>query len=331
MSGGGSKNATQTTRVELPEWMQNAGEQNFMKAESIANNPYTGYDQSRIAGYTPDQVAAQDMTRANAGQTGNMQQYLGGQAAGLNDYQPQQVQAGQLASTNLDPYMNPYTQQVEAHALSALESQRKQAQLGNQDAFLRNKAFGGSRQALQAGVTDAMAAQKAAETSANIRAQAFQQAQNAASTDIGRAFDASRANQSADLQGRQLGLQGLQLAGNLYGQGQQADIRDVGLLSAAGQEQQAMNQAQLDLNYQNWMDYQGWDRSQLEWLSGMLGSSPGSQTTNATGNMGGSKPNPAMGALGGALSGAATGSMAGPWGAAGGAVIGAGLGYMGSR
>ena len=137
----------------------------------------------------------------------------------------------------------------------------------------------------------------------------------------------------AGLQGAQIGLTGLKQAGDLYTSGQRSDIADVGLLDTLGQQEQQRNQAGLDLQYQDWLEKQGYDKQQIEWMGQMLASSPGSQTTtvNTTGSAGGSKGSAAMGVLGGALSGAAAGSVIPVWGTAVGAVAGGLLGGLSSR
>lgn len=332
--GSGSSNSTQTTRVQLPAWLESASEANFARARNLAETEqYTPYTGERVAGTTPDQDAAAAQIRAMQGQTGTALQGLGDASAQFGNWQPQQVTAQQLAGMDLSPYMNPYTGEVEANALKALESSRLQAQTGIEDRFLSSKAFGGSRQALQSAVTDAQTAQKAAETSAQLRQANFNQAQQAAVGDITRGMTAQQLNQAAGLQGVQLNLAGLKQAGDLYGIGQKANIADIGLLDTLGQQDQARNQAALDIQYQNWLEEQGFDKSQIEWMGQMLASSPGSQTTtvNTTGNAGGSKASPLMGAMGGALSGASAGAMLGPIGAGVGAIAGGLLGGLSSR
>jgi len=332
--GSGSSNTSQTTKVQLPAWLEQASEQNFARAKTLAETQtYQPYGGDRVAGTTPDQDAAAAQIRAMQGQTGGALQGLGDASAQFGNWQPQQVTAGQLAGMDLTPYMNPYTGEVEANALKALESSRMQSQQGIEDRFLSSKAFGGSRQALQSAVTDSMTAQKAAETSAQLRQANYNQAVQGATGDITRGMTAQQLNQAAGLSGAQLNLAGLRQAGDLYGVGQKANIADISLLDTLGQQGQARNQAGLDIAYQNWLEQQGFDKSQIEWMGQMLAASPGSQTTtvNTTGNAGGSKANPLMGALGGAAAGASIGSIVPGFGTAIGAVAGGLLGGLSSR
>jgi hypothetical protein len=338
MSSGGGSSGTQTTKVELPPWIEAAGVQNLGAAQNyVQNTPYQAYGEQRLAGMNPDQMAAGDAIRGMQGQTGNLLGGLGNQAQAAamgGGYQPQQVTPQTLAGMDLTPYMNPYTGEVEANAMKALEQSRQGAQSQLGDQFLSAKAFGGSRQALQSSVTDAMTAQKAAETSAQLRQANYAQAVQGATGDIGRNLQGQQLNQAASLQAGLANqtnqLSGLKLAGDLYGQGQKSNIADIGLLDTLGQQGQAGQQAGLDLNYQNWLEQQGYPKEQIEWLHQMIAGSPGSQTTTQTGTKAGGG-NAAVGALGGALSGAAAGSVVPVYGTAVGAVVGGVLGGLSSR
>jgi hypothetical protein len=339
MAGGSTpSNTTQTSKTELPAWMSGASENQFGWAKEVADRPYQAYDGQRIAGQSNDQLQAAQSIRDNYGETGAALGSLGDAVAGqVGGYQAQTVTPKTLAGTDLQPYMNPFTGEVETNALRALEGTRQNSQNQIGDAFLSSKAFGGSRQALQSAVTDAQFGQQAGDLSAKLRQANFAQAQQAATGDIGRDLTAQQLNQRAGLDAGQLNLAGYKTAGDLYGQRQKSDIADIGLLDNAGGQQQQMQQTGLDQKYADWLEAQGYDKSQIEWLHQLLVSSPGSQTTsiNATGMAGGSRGSPAMGALGGALSGASAGAMIGgpaaPYTAAGGAVIGGILGGLGSR
>jgi hypothetical protein len=341
MPSGGSSGST-STKVELPAWIESAGAANLGAAQNyVANTPYQAYDGQRVADRNADQNAAGDAIRGMQGQTGNLLAGLGGQAQQLasssNPYTAQQITPQTLAGTDLQPYMNPFTGEVEANALKSLESSRQGAQSQLQDQFLSSKAFGGSRQALQSAVTDSLAAQKAGDLSSQLRQANFTQAQAAATGDITRNLQGQQYNQAANLQAGLANQQdlynrqttGLKMAGDLYGSAQKSNIADVGLLDTLGQGEQAQTQAGLDVNYQNFLEKQGYTKQQIEWMGQMIGSSPGSQTTTQTSTRPGG--NAAVGALGGALSGAAAGSVVPVYGTAVGAVVGGVLGGLSSR
>jgi hypothetical protein len=333
MSGGGSGNTTTTTKAELPSWLANAAQDNLNRAVDY-NKDYHNYQQytePRIAGQTPDQLQAAQAIRNMQGQTGAALGSLGASSAALGGYQAQQVTPQTLAGTNLQPYMNPYTGEVETNALRALEGTRQDSQNQIGDQFLSSKAFGGSRQALQSAVTDAQFGQRAGDLSSQLRQANFAQAQQAATGDISRNLAAQQANQQAGLASAGIDLSAYKQAADIYGQRQGAEARDIGLLDTSGGQQQQMNQGALDLQYQNWMEGNNYYKSQIEWLQQMLGSTPGSGTTTVNAG-GGSKASPALGALGGAASGAAIGTQISPgYGTAIGAAAGALFGGLSSR
>ena len=52
-----------TTKVDYPDWVENASKKNYNLAETIASRPYTPYPFERVAGFTGDQSKAMSMLR----------------------------------------------------------------------------------------------------------------------------------------------------------------------------------------------------------------------------------------------------------------------------
>jgi len=207
----------------------------------------------------------------------------GMQASGLGTanamgYQPQQVQAGQLANTNMTPYMNPYeTNVVKANeadimrgATQGMNMLGAQAQAG--------QAFGGSRHGVAMGELGRDTVSQLAQSSANLRQQGYQNAQQMAQQDIGNNMQANLANQQAGLQGNQ------QLMG---GAGQMADISNLGFgmgqtltgnLATQGAQQQAMQQALIDAGKQNFQGYTNQPGQSIGYVTQALGATPVPET-----------------------------------------------------
>ena len=207
----------------------------------------------------------------------------GMQASGLGTansmgYQPQQVQAGQLANTSMTPYMNAYENDVvkanEADILRGanmgMDMLGAQAQAG--------QAFGGSRHGVAMGELGRDAVNQLAQSSANLRQQGYQNAQTAAQTDIAGRMQASLANQNAGLQGNQ------QL---MNASGQMADISNLGFgmgqtltgnLATQGAQQQAMQQALIDAGKQNFQGYTNQPGQSIGYVTQALGATPVPQT-----------------------------------------------------
>jgi len=183
-------------------------------------------------GYQPMYVGNYGYGAAQAGSQG----YNAATLAGSPTVTAQNVQAGQLAGTNLGAYTNPYESQVVGQTLSDLERSRqiqanelaRQAQAAG--------AFGGSRSAILESEANRSYADQAARTAAQLRQSGFANAQQMAQQDIQRRMQADLANQQA-------GLQAGTTTANLA---QQAALANQGAMNQAGQfGASAANQAAL--------------------------------------------------------------------------------------
>ena len=187
------------------------------------------------ASYRPATATSQGFQAAKAGSTG----YNASTIAGAAPIRAQNVQAGQIASTNLGAYTNPYETQVVNTALGDLERSRQmqQNQLGAQASAAR--AFGGSRQGIAEAETNRAFAQQAANTAAQLRQAGYGQAQQLAGQDIATRMQAGLANQQAGLT-----AQG-QTAANVLAaqQANQAARNQAGQFGAAAANQAALQNA----------------------------------------------------------------------------------------
>jgi hypothetical protein len=125
----------------------------------------------------------------------------------LFDYDPAQVNAegysaAQLSDADLNQYMNPYQQDVIDATMADLGRARDNAVNASGVAATQGGAFGGDRHAIMESQNHADYMRQAASTSANLRNQGFQNAQNAAMADINatnqsRAYNAQEAMQAS--------------------------------------------------------------------------------------------------------------------------------------
>ena len=231
-----------------------------------------------MAGASGQQTATPNLNQASA-------QALYGAGAGTvgaMGYNPQQVQAGQLATTNIAQYQNPYTQQVvDAQAQDVLRN----AQLGlNQlnTQAQRAGAFGGSRHGIAMGEIGRGVAQTLGQQSAGLRQAGFQNAQQMAQQDIANRLQSDLANQQAGLSGAQFRLGASQQMGNLgnlgFGIGQQINQN----LMQQGAMQRAMQQQLIDQAQQRFAQYTGAPASGLGYLNQALGATPTPTTTTTS-------------------------------------------------
>jgi hypothetical protein len=231
--GGGTTTSTQTPTV--PEWVNLGAMQNYGDITRASYNmpgPYTG---DRVADMTPEQ---QDLIRQMYGRVGSTDaayDTASGKANALLNFSGGQLTPEYLRNANLQPYMNPYTAAIIDPSMALIEQQRRQALNQTGATAAGAGAFGGSRQGVQEGVTNAQTALQAGQLGAQLYSQNFLNAQARAGEDIGRnwqgqtanlasrqwdaGFQAQRAQQVADLaqQKQASWLAGVQPA--LQGQG----------------------------------------------------------------------------------------------------------------
>jgi len=291
---------TVTNKTELPEWVQQAGQKNLAAAYDVSANmlgPYTG---QRVAGMTPGTEQVVGNITQNAAMSQPAFAYAQQLAAQAGGYQPTQVQAGQVASTDLSSYMNPYTQAVIGSSLTALERQRLANLNTAYDAAVKAKAFGGSRQAIQEGIVSSTAQEQAGSLVSKLMAENFAQAQKAAQYDIDTRLQAEKLNQSAGLTAADLGIKGAATIGTLASTGQEAyQMGQTGAL-AAQQLLQAQQQAELDAAQQAYREAQQFPIQQLQIPIQALGATPYGSTKTETGPA--QQSSPFLSALGGVSS-----------------------------
>jgi len=222
-----------------------------------------------------------------------------GTAMGMG-YTPQQVSTvgssatvtpQTLASTNLNPYMNPYTDSVikqnEADILRG-------AKIGLNELSAQAQAagsFGGSRHGIQGAELGRGSLEQLARSSAGLRQANYANAQQAAMQDIqnnmqgqlanqqggigdiNRELQASLANQNAGLQGQQQRLASANQLGQLsnlgFGMGQQVNQN----LAQQGAMQQALQQMVMDQAQGKFNAYANHPAQGLPYLNAALGAS----------------------------------------------------------
>jgi hypothetical protein len=165
------------------------------------------------------------------------------------------------APLNVGAYMNPYTQNVIDRTQSDIERQRQMAINNMGAAATRANAFGGSRQGVAEGVTNAEYGRMAGNLVAPMRRDAFNTAMNNAMTDRTQRLNA--ANQ----------LGGLANQAFTTGRTLNQDIMQQGLL------QQALQQQLIDAARQ---DFAGYSNSPMQSLSptlAALGAAPTPQSS----------------------------------------------------
>lgn len=300
------------TQDKLPAWVQPYYETLATSAQDAAFNPYDSYGGQRIAGFDQMENAAMQGIGQLAlsggpsygrdaatmyGQAGAGYQNMAGQFGNLGggfgdggNYGSVYNRAGNVGSfSDMSPdqmqsYMNPYTQNVtnvmerEARRMG----DQQMSELGSKAAA--GGAFGGYRH----GLGEQNVSRGVRQDVNDIRAQglerAYGQAQNMFNSDRNAQFRGMDTQMNA-LQGgiNSLGQQGnmYQGMGNIAGgmgrlapQEQDMLLQRMNALQGAGQQRRGLNQASMDMGYQDFLNQRGYGQEQMSWLGSILGQFP---------------------------------------------------------
>ena len=141
-----SKGGSQTTSTSIDPQIKEAFLQNVQQARNVAG----ALPVQQFAGYNP--------------------LYQAGEEAIVNQ------SLTPFSGRDISAFMNPYTQEVIDRSLGDIEASRQMQDIRDRQAATQARAFGGSRQGVQASLTNAAALKQAADLSANLRNQGYGQA-----------------------------------------------------------------------------------------------------------------------------------------------------------
>ena len=242
---------TQTTRVELPAWVDAASRKNYQFAEDIAAKPYNPYLGETVAPTSETSNQAFNLFRNNL-TAGN------DNFSRANELLKQK--GGGILGLDRNNYMNPYITEVEEKSLGALEDARVQALMKNADKAISAGAFGGSRSAIIDAVTNAESIKDAGLLSAELRSEGFNNATQQMLADL---------NIFGDTAQQEIGL------GNAAIDKRTKDF--AGLLGI-GQQEETKSQQILDDAKRRFDEAENYDLEQLNVLLSALGMSPYGKT-----------------------------------------------------
>lgn len=224
--GGGGSNKVKTT-VEIPKFLEEAAKRNIATAEQIASREFPRYEAPRIADFTADQRRAFEAVRDNMGV-----------------YRPVLDQAtstvGQIATTDITDAdigarINPFVEQALSRAADEIARRGgiTRAQLERQMAA--SGGFGGARH----GVVEAEQLRNQERAIADLFA-----------TGLAQAYD--RAVNQFNLD-RQMQLEAARDLAQLGGLRSELGLRDAAALLDIGGAQQALEQANLDVAFEDFL------------------------------------------------------------------------------
>ena len=261
---------TEQTVVQsnLPKYFEPYAVDMIKRAESESKREYTPYEGQRLADESADLLTSRDRVRniADSGIAGLDTAQSGVKAGMGRALQGLGFQAGQFDSAAAQQYMSPYMQNVvdvqKAQALLDFD----RAQAGRDAQAIQAGAFGGSRQAIAQGLANEDLQRRLGEIQATGQQRAFEQAQQQFERDRAARESAERLGITA---GESLTSQAGQLAqlGDLARKG---DVQAAELLEKIGKDQQARDQAGLDLAYEDFVRQRDFPRESLTFLSSIL-------------------------------------------------------------
>ena len=141
-----SKGGSQTTSTSIDPEIKQAFLQNIQQARNVAG----ALPVQQFAGYNP--------------------LYQAGERQLVNQ------SLTPFSGRDIGAFMNPYQQEVIDRSLGDIEASRQMQDIRDRQAATQARAFGGSRQGVQASLTNAAALKQAADLSANLRNQGYGQA-----------------------------------------------------------------------------------------------------------------------------------------------------------
>jgi len=237
----------QTSVQNIPGYIKEASERAVGEAERLAGLPYTPYEAPRVAGLTPETLAAfqsaQSMYGTGAGQVGQAYDI------GIGSARP-------ITAEEINSYLNPYVSSVAGIASEEVNRQSNQARLANQARSAMSGSFGGIRPE----ITDVMREEDRLKTIGNIYTTAGAQGYQTA-------IDTAMKQRESEARAGALG-------GDLAAQQQNLGYQDINTQLGIGALQQQQGQANLDVAYQDFLRQQQYPYERLNALTGTISGVP---------------------------------------------------------
>ena len=250
-------NSSGETKYEIPEYFKKAQEELFQRASAESQRPFESYGGKRIADFTQGQQNAMNVAQGNLGafaKSGATEE-----ARGMMD-QMQAVGEERFEGATVDQYMNPYIENVVNRSMANLGEIAGQQRAGRDATQIGAGAYGGSRAVIENALAQEREMKAGGDLTASLMAGGFESGRGAFQTDRN-----IRMNNLGQLAQAIPGLQ-LQKQGAAMNEAQ-------GAMQYGGQEQ-ALNQANLNELYKDFIEKQGFGRGQLGFLSQIMGAAP---------------------------------------------------------
>ena len=274
-----------TTSAKWPDELDPYITDILERAKTLSETGYEPYSGERIADFTEDQQNIMDQILSYGGQQGTIDDAMGtfyttDPTTGEKTLDPYNFQASNVGAKQWtddgvqDSYMNPYTDQVvDKFRRSAEEDMLNYRQKNMANAVGRG-AFGSSREAANTAIGDQKYLDRLAGKEADLFYKGYGQAANIFAKDADRSQNADRFNAGFGLEADKLNvLSEMNRAGaleSLANTGQSLYSDEMALKGGVADAQQQMNQANLDLAYEDFQNQQQYPYGQLDFYQGMV-------------------------------------------------------------
>lgn len=245
MSKGGG---TQTVSSDIDPAYKDFAKENLTLAGTVANTPHVQYQGDRIAGFSGGQQRAQSFI--------NDSDFGAGAAQGVLD----NTISATGGHSNMGNYQNPYENQVVNQTINDMGRANTIAQNHLNATAAGAGAFGGSRHGIANAEMDRNFLDRVGAAAGGLRQTGFTTAAQLGMADSDRTLNADIADQQANLQA----------ASQLMA----SQSAKANALSGIGAQEQALNQANMDLAYSDFIDQVNAPIRQLSIRQAALGQTP---------------------------------------------------------
>jgi len=262
MSGGKPAQATEVKQTQLPAWVEGASKENYDLAKSIAGTSYQPYQGPTVAGQSPYTTQGYNLAQSTIGSTDPYYTEAGGAYRSAGD-----IYKATSGPLDINPYLNPYTQEVENRAVANAERSLTSNLLDVNDLSRTAGAFGGSRHGIESGVTRAEGVRNIGDLTAELRRAGIDYATTTA------------LNDRTGIRSSAAGLLGVGSGLLSTASGKEAaEAQDINQLYAAGAQDRNYFQQLLDAEAKKFYEMRDYPTEQLNIRLAALGMSPYGRT-----------------------------------------------------
>jgi len=274
---------TQTTEVKLPKWVDKASQSNYQLAQKLARQKEQYYSGPMVADQSQLTTDSYDLLKSGIGAEDPLYANAAALTGRVTELDPIYGQAQGILSKSAgpwdpQPYLNPFTEEVEKRSISNAERALSGQLSAAGDKARKAGAFGGSTAALQQGMLAAEGARGIGDLSAELRRAGYDKA----TADMLADRASMRESAAGMIGGAERQGAGWNAAARGYldtAQGSQANrFASISALAGAGKQEQAQRQALIDADIGKFEDKKGEGLRKLNTLLASLGMSPYGKT-----------------------------------------------------